>query len=61
MQKGKQCEKCPSSSEPSYEELKQISSTNVGNPEREALLGILDKLTDLKGKYILEKYGRSKP
>jgi hypothetical protein len=47
--------------EPSYEELKRISNTKIGNPEREALLGILDKLTELKGKYIIEKYGRNKP
>ena len=61
MQKGKQCEKCPSCCEASYEELKRISNTKIGNPEREALLGILDKLTELKGRYIIEKYGRNKP
>jgi NTP pyrophosphatase (non-canonical NTP hydrolase) len=39
----------------------RISNTKIGNPEREALLGILDKLTELKGRYIIEKYGRSEP
>jgi hypothetical protein len=33
----------------------------IGNTERKALFSILDKLTNLDGKNIIEKFGRNKP